>query len=64
MYTPNAIDPVELEKAIDNSVSFRREMKNIEVMKLEAFFEGYQAASDNIIKMLHCSNYEKKEGNQ
>ena len=60
-YTPKNIDISAFEEALKQSLEFRRTEFYRKVDAERAFFEGYAKCVDEVISMLHCSNYEKRE---
>jgi hypothetical protein len=61
-YTPWAVDPEKLEKAIEESIRFREQETRLAKEKADAYLNGYKQASYDVIQSLHCSNYEKEKG--
>jgi len=58
-YTPWAIDPDKLEKAIQNGI-LNQERQTISAKeRADAYLSGYKQAAHDVINSLHCSNYEK-----
>lgn len=58
-YTPENIDIAAFEEALKQSREFQRTGLYRKVDAERAFFEGYSKCVDEVISMLHCSNYEK-----
>ena len=66
-YRTENIDTEKFEKAIDEKIHDATDRQNLEVAKIEQYFEGYRDALYSVKSMLYCSNYKKdkqKEGKQ
>jgi hypothetical protein len=64
MYTPKAIDPVLLEKGLNQGLKYQEQQEAIKSQWNSAFLAGYRKAVEDAISGLHCSNYaleDKKE---
>ena len=60
-YTPENIDIPAFEEALKDSLKFQRTELYRKMDAARAFYDGYANCVDDVISMLHCSNYEKRE---
>lgn len=61
MYTAEHIDVEKFEEGMDSNKRYQEEMLRIAEEKATAFYSGYTKCLDDVISMLHCSNYENSE---
>ncbi len=59
-YTPENIDIPAFEDALKQKRDFQGSELRRKVATAQAFFEGYEKCVYDVIDMLHCSNYEKR----
>lgn len=59
-YTPENIDIPAFEEALKDSREFHRTELYRKFDAARAFYDGYAKCVDDVISMLHCSNYEKR----
>ena len=60
-YTPENIDIPAFEEALLQKRNFQGEELRRKIDVDHAFFDGYEKCVYDVISMLHCSNYEKRE---
>lgn len=59
-YTPENIDIPAFEEALKQAREFHRTEFLRKVDAARAFYDGYAQCVNDVISMLHCSNYEKR----
>lgn len=61
-YTPKNIDIPAFEKALMDSRNYQQQQLLLAREKAQAYYDGYDACVQDVIGMLHCANYEKRDG--
>lgn len=61
-YTAEHIDPEKFEAGLDSQKRYQEELQRTAIEKANAMYEGYCKCLEDVRSMLHCSNYEKSEG--
>ena len=60
-YTPKNIDIDAFEKALMKSRELEQRRLSSAREKAQAYYDGFDACVDEVVSMLHCANYEKRE---
>ena len=60
-YTPKNIDIEAFENALMQSRKVEERRLCAAKMQAQAYFDGFDACLSEVVSMLHCSNYEKRE---
>lgn len=59
-YTPENIDIEAFEEALLQKRNFHQQLMQAEIDHARSYFSGYEKCVFDVIDMLHCSNYEKR----
>ncbi len=60
-YTAKEIDVEKMEQGLKDNLRHQEDKIRKQISCDEAFLDGYKDAIYDVINMLHCSNYEKRE---
>lgn len=61
LYTAKDIDVAQMEQGLKDKLRHKEDMISKEILRQESFLKGYEDAIYDVIDMLHCSNYEKRQ---
>lgn len=60
-YTAKNIDVAKMEQGLKDKIRYQEDKIGKEILRQESYLCGYEDAIFDVIGMLHCSNYEKRE---
>ena len=60
-YTPKHIDIEAFEKALNDARATEERNLFIKQERAQSYYRGYEDCVSQVISMLHCANYEKRE---
>ena len=63
-YTPKNLDIAAFEAGLEMLRDIERANLETEKVKAQAYYDGFAACVFQVKSMLHCSNYEKKGGDE
>lgn len=59
-YTPKNIDIDAFENALFESREIEKRRLCVETARAQAYYDGFDSCVSQVVSMLHCSNYEKR----
>lgn len=60
-YTAQNIDVTKMEQGLKDKIRYQEDKIGKEILRQESYLIGYKDAIYDVIEMLHCSNYEKRD---
>lgn len=60
-YTAQNIDVEKMEQGLKDKIRHQEDKIGKEILRQESYLIGYTDAIYDVVEMLHCSNYEKRD---